>query len=543
MKKSLLIFLSILAASSIATTFRRSLERVASMDPLRSTSLCDVTAIALVYEPLLSVDYYHTPYKLTSALCDLPVISDDGLTYTFKIKSDSYFHANECFKDGKGRKVVADDIVYSLKRLGDKKNASSGMWIMNCVTNVHAIDERTVEINLSKPSHIFPWLMALPYTGVTPREAVEKYKGSFGSNPVGSGPYKLTSWRRNHTMNFSRNEDWPGWNNERSFSFDNTTGKKSSGKLFEKVTYSVIDDVTTQWLMFLSGEIDYLATVPRDNWDAVIGKDGKLLPSVAKKGIVLHENPTLTAMYIGINMEDPLLGKNKKLRQALNCAFDFNAWNKFFNNRISPLDSPLPEGVPGKVNGEFKYSYNPEKAKQLLKEAGYENGIDPKTSRRLVIHVAVGRATQDAREQMELFQSFYDRIGINIEPDYMTWDAYLKAINEKRVSMFLIGWVGDYPDAENFLQLFYSKNISPGSNHSNYSNPEFDRIYNRAMGERDEKARNVLWAQAQRIILEDCPWIFLHTPKNCSLIRKKINGYQAGDFVYGMEKHLRLSDD
>ncbi len=524
-----------LGVAGFADTFRRPLERVASMDPLRAAAVYDSQAVMLVYEPLLGVDYYAKPYKLVPGLCELPHVSDDGKVYTFTIREGARFHDDACFgSDGKGRAVTAEDVVYSLKRLGDKKNASSGMWTVASVDKVEAVDSRTVKITLKAPLHVFPWLMAMAYAGVVPHEAVEKYGSEFGSRAVGSGAYRLASWRRNHEMVFERNGAWRGWN-DISDSFSN--GVK--GEYFDTVRYFVVDDLSTQWLLFLSGGVDYLANIPRDNWDAVADGDGNILPELAKSGVELHSHPTLTVMYVGMNMNDPLLGKNKKLRQALNCAFDFPSWRKFFNGRILPCDGPIPYGVEGRAETEFKYSFNVEKAKRLLAEAGYPGGIDPKTGRRLVIPIALGRATQDAREQAELLQAFYARIGISLETQYMTWDSFLKAVNDGRVSLFFMGWVGDYPDAENFLQLFHSKNVAPGANRTGYRNKEFDETYDAAMKAESEEERNNLWIKAQEIVREDCPWVFLHVPKACSLLRTRVKGYNPTDFPYGMEKHLR----
>ena len=529
-------------ASEKERIFRRPLERVASMDPIQSSAIYSSQAVSLVYEPILRVDYYARPYKLSSGLCYLPEVSDDALSYTFKIVPGSRFHPDPCFSGEAaktGRSVTSEDIIYSLSRLKDKSNASSGMWVMSSVTNMVALDERTVQIQLSKRLHVFPWMMALSYTGVVPREAVEKYGSKFGSVAVGSGPYRLASWRRNHAMTFTRFPQWRGWSSDSSASFDMNMNPVS-GKPLDEIKYLVIDDVSTQWLMFLSGGVNFLASVPRDNWDAVIGKDGKLLPSLVSQGIRLHEHPTLSVIYIGINMRDPILGKNKKLRQALNCAFDFKTWSQFFNNRILESTGPVPKGVAGKIETPFQYSYNLEKAKKLLAEAGYPNGIDPVTKRRLAIQMGIGRATQDAREQAELLQSFFAKIGVRLEPTYMTWEAFLKSTKEGRLPLFMLGWVGDYPDAENFMQLFYTKNFAPGPNRCNYSNPQFDNLYEAAMSEISERKRNEYWIKAQEIIREDCPWVFLHVQKNCSLTREGLEGYKAGDFPYGSERHFRM---
>ena len=535
MKSLGLSVMVVMALGAGATTFRRPLERVTSMDPIRSGAVYDAAAIALAYEAPLQVDYFARPYKLRPSLCALPEISSDALTYTFTIREGAVFHADPSLGN-KSRPVTADDLVYSLKRLADKRNASSGLWTMSSVARdakgeprVEALDARRVKITLKEPLHVFPWLMTLPYASAVPKEAVEMYGVRFGSVAVGSGPYRLTDWWRNHRMRYTRAEAWPGW-------------KEIKTKPYDVLEFPVVDDASTQWLMFLSGEVDMLRTLANDNWDTVVGPNGKLVPELAAKGVRLFSEVALEVGYLGVNMKDPVLGSNKKLRQALNCAFDFEAWNRYCNNRLLPCSGPVPPGVEGRLEKPFAYRYNLEKAKQLIAEAGYPDGIDPKTHRRLEITVSCGRANQEVREEIELIQSFYNAIGIKLEPRYMTWDAFVQVVNEGRTMLFLMAWLGDYPDAENFLQVFHSKNVAPGANHGCYTNPEFDRIYDAAMATTDSKKRLDYWRQAQEIVCEDCPWVFLNYPKHFSLTWDHVGNYIPSDFPYGMEKHYYVKD-
>ena len=461
------------------------------MDPIRAGDVLSAKAVALVYEPLLEVDYKARPYRLKACVCEMPEVSADGLVYVFKIVDGCSFR--------NGKAVTALDIKRCLDRLADKSNASPGMWTMDGVKSVAAVDDRTVKITLKKPSHVFLWLMAMPFTGVVAED---------GS---GSGAYRLESWRKNHEMVFRRNENY------------------REPVAIDEIRFPVVDDFSTQWLMFLGGELDFLDAVSRDNWDAIVDKDSELLPQLKEKGMTLMGSSSLSVFYVGFNMRDPVVGTNRKLRQALNCAFDFPAWKRFQNNRVLPSDGPLPPEISGRIETPFAYAYDEAKARRLLVEAGYPGGADPKTGRRLHLEIAVGRATQDAREMVELMASFYDRVGIELAARYMTWDAFLTAVNEGRTQMFNLGWIGDYPDPENFLQLFHSKNVSPGANHSNYVNPEFDRAYD-----------TMDWKTAQEIVREDCPWIFLYSPKSYSLMWNRVKNYIPTDFPYGMEKHLRL---
>ena len=525
-----LLWTLLLVGVAGAATYRRPLERVASMDPIQAAAVYDARAVSLVYEPPLEIDYYARPYKLKPGICTLPEVSADGLVYTYRLVDGARFQDDPCFPGGKGRAVVAADVVFSLTRLGDKSNASSGMWTMDNVAKTEAVDARTVKITLKKPLHVFPWLTALAYMAIVPHEAIEKYGDAFGEHAVGTGPYKLNEWWRNYRMVFTRDATWRGWK-------DAGPGRVAANP-YDRIEYFVIGDLSTQWLMFLGGEVDGLGGVDRNNWDAVVGKDGKLVPSLAEKGVRLFETPTLQVMYVGFNMDDPLVGKNKKLRQALNCAFDAPAWRRFLNDRVYVCDGPVPPGVEGRLETPFAYAFNVEKAKKLLAEAGYPDGIDPKTGKRLVIPVSLGRADQGAREEVEMLQGFYDRVGIRLEPQFMTWAAYLKAVSDGHTTLFFLGWVGDYPDAENFLQLFHSKNCSPGANHGNYRNPEFDRWYDAAMAAKTPAERNAAWAKAQEIVREDCPWIFLYFPKAHSLMWNHVQNYIPTDFPYGTEKYL-----
>ena len=306
---------------------------------------------------------------------------------------------------------------------------------------------------------------------------------------------------------------------------------------FDVVRYLVIDDASTQWLMFLKGELDFLGEVSRDNWDSVVGPDGRLAPALAAQGIRLHSIASLESLYVGINLRDPVLGPNRKLRQALNAAFDSAAWERFYNGRVLRGDGPVPPGVEGRLETPFPYAFDLAKARRLMSEAGYPDGRDSQTGRRLVLTLSVGRASQESREAAELMAAFYERIGIRLECDFKTWDAFLRATAEGRVQLFRMGWVGDYPDAQNFLQLFYSKNRAPGPNRAAYASEAFDRAYEAALAAPTADERNAHWATCQEIVREDCPWIFTHYNRAYSLTRPNVGNYVPTDFPYGVEQH------
>ncbi len=498
------------AALLLAATFTRPLERVNSMDPIRAQSIYDSRAVLLVYETPLAVDYVARPYRLVPGLCELPEVSADGRTYVFRMRKKLRVGNGE-LRVGNGdgdAPLTSRDVARCLERLRDPANASPGGWTMKAVASFATPDDDTLVVTLKEPSHVFPWMMAMSYT------AVRRADGT------GTGPYRLASWRKNHEMVFTRRTPVPGG--------------------FDTIRYLVINDVSTQWLMFLRGELDFLGEIARDNWDAVVAGDGTLDPRLAAEGVRLYGTPSLDVRYIGMNMRDPVLGPNRKLRQALTCAFDFAAWRKFYNGRVDFADGPVPHGVvDGRLETPFPYPFDLDRAKALLAEAGYADGLDPATGRRLTLTLSIGRASQDSREQGELLASFFERIGVRLELAFSTWGTFLKAVNEGRVQLYMMGWVGDYPDAENFLQLFYSKNASPGPNHSNYANAAFDAEYEAAMAAPDAAARNVHWRACQAILREDCPWIYTHFPKSYTLVRPTVENYIPSDFPYGQEQYLK----
>ena len=482
------------AYGAASATFTRSLERVTTMDPAMSQSIYDARATMLVYKSVLSVDYEARPYALAPGACELPEVSADGLLYRFRMRDDA---------------LTAHDVVRSLSRLASPDVVSPNGWMMKGVESIRAVDDRTVEMRLEARRHYFPWLMAMPGA------AVMKPDGE------GTGPYRLAKWWKNHEMTFQRRVPQPGG--------------------FDTVRFLVVDDASTQWLMFLKGELDFLGEISRDNWDAVVGLDGSLDKSLIDQGIVMHSIPTMDTMYIGFNMRDKVVGRNRKLRQALNAAFDSPAWERFYAGRITAAGGPVPPGIEGCLETPFEYAFDLEKARRLIAEAGYPGGIDPATGRRLVLTLTIGRASQDSREAGELIAAFFERIGVKLELAFQTWDAFLKSVNEGRVQLFRMGWVGDYPDAQNFLQLFHSKNKSPGPNHSDYENPAFDAEYDAALAAETPEERNGHWRKCQEIVRGDCPWIFTHFNKSNSLVRPTVGNYLPSVLSYGNEQFYRVN--
>lgn len=563
----LLVALAPAAPRAADIPLRRHLDRVPSLDPIQATSVSAARAVALVYETLLEYDYAARPYRLRGGLAiDLPEVSDDGRTLTFTLRNDVRFGPDACFgsaADGSpsSRALTAEDVVYSFKRLADAKLSSPAYWVLENriegldafreasraegptdyalpVAGLQALDPRRVRLTLTAPSPQLLWALAIPSTSIVPREAVESYGATrFGQTEVGSGAFRLVSWRRNYRMEFERR---PG----RDASRDATPVLDEARGAWpvERIRFVVMDDPTTRWLAFLMGQLDIEGDIPRDNWDSVVGPDGTLAANLTQRGIRMLAQPSLDCFYVGFNLDDPTVGPNRKLRQALNCAFDYAQWAALNPGRVDPATGPVPPKVAGRLETPFAYGFDLERAGTLLAEAGYPEGQDPATGRRLTLRIELGRTDQETRASTELLAAFFERIGVVLEANYNNWPAFLQKVGRREAQLFRVGWLADYPDAENFLQLFHSRNVSPGPNRSNYVNPAFDALYDEAMRTPDEARRLDLYARMQDIIREDCPWIFLYHRRDVVLLHPRVRNYRMHDFPYGMEKHLFLTD-
>jgi len=548
--------------------------RFKGFDPVKVSDVASSAMICRVYEGLLEYAYLDRPYHVQPMLAEaMPDVSEDGLTYTFRIRKGIFYQDDPCFLGGKGRELTAEDFVYSIKRIADLKNASSGYWAFNGrvagldefraasagtvptdysapVDGLRALDRYVFQIRLKEPYPQLLWILAMHYTFAVPREAVEFYGDGFINHPVGTGPYILEMWNNNYRIEFVRNPKWAETGRIELYPSTGTQEAREAGLLndagkqipfIDRIVQYVVDDPTTTWMMFLSGQFSY-GTISRDNWSAVITPGRDLVSEMKAQGVELLSSPTLYLSYIGFNLDVPFVGKNKKLRQALSCAFDPELLVQYYNGRITPVYGPLPDPLAGFKPEPTAYSFNLEKAKQLLAEAGYPNGIDPATGRRLELTLELGDAASDTRQSVELMVGMVDKIGIVLKASYNNWPAFLDKLDRRQAQIFKLGWVADYPDSENFLQLFYGANASPGPNHANYANPQIDKLYEqlRTMLPSPEKDR--LCEQMVDIVIEDCPWIFLYQPMDFAVVHDWLKNYSLHDFPYTMVKYRRVDN-
>jgi ABC-type transport system substrate-binding protein len=541
-------------------------------DPVDAGDVESAEQISRVFEGLLEYDYLVRPYRVVPRLAEaLPEVAADNLTYTFRLKKGVRFSDDACFPGGKGREVTAEDFIFSLKRILDPKLQSQGSWILENhllgvaewqkngkfdapLPGLVATDRHTLQIKLSKPYPQLLWVLTMQYAFVLPREAVEFYQKDFRSHPVGTGPFRLKSWRRRYRIEYERNPSFSGQN----YPSEGAPGDKEAGlledagkalPLVDRIIEYDVKEFYTLWQMFLGGHI-FAGGLNKDHFEKAITPQLDLSDDLKQRGIRLYKTPEMSTYYIGFNMQDPVVGaspdpvvneKRKKLRQGFACALDMARYCKFLTNgRSIPANSPIPPGVPGYTDAPYPYRYDRERAKQLLAEAGYPGGKDAKGNPLRLTMITAGAGSADARQAAEFYMDQLRQVGIELVVQALSFPEYLRREYEGNFQLAIAGWIIDYPDAENFLKLFYGPNKIPGVNVTSYQNPEFDKLYDQIAVMPDSPERTALYQKMAAMTMEDCPWALLTYPLTYGLYQPWFQNYKPHAFPYANMKYYKV---
>lgn len=539
---------------------------IKGMDPIQADDYYSHMAIAQIYETLYQYHYLKRPLELMPMLAaEMPVMSKDGLTYTIKLKQGVMFQDDPAFPNGKGREMVAEDFVYSIRRLADPKEGGTGFWMLEGkvkgldewrkarsegttdysapIEGLKTIDKYTLQFKLKQPYYQLNYVLAHSFTAVVPKEAVDKYGKEFINHPVGTGPFKLEKWTRASKMTLVKNPTWRG----ETYPTEGESGDQEKGLLVDagkklpfvdKITIHEIREDQPRWLNFMKGALDQVS-IPKDNFDSAV-KDKGLTDDMKAKGIYLFTTLDPDVTYNAFNMLDPILGKNAKLRKAMSLAYDADtSIEKFYNGRAIAAQSPIPPAIDG-YDPNFKNPYrgkNLERAKQLLKEAGYPNG------KGLPEFEYATLASATSRQMAEYFQRNMAEIGIKIKIVTSTWPQFTDKIRNKKNQIWGVAWLADYPDAENFLQLLYGKNAAPGPNGSNFNNKEYNKIYEKALLLPPGPERTKLYHQMRDLFVEHMPWILGVHRLGYHTVHGWVHNYKRHLLVGEFMKYIRVDTD
>ena len=540
---------------------------IKGLDPVNAGDTYSSYEMARVYESLLTYHYLKRPYTLVPNLAEaMPTVSKDGLEYTFKIKKGVLFHDNECFENGKGRELVASDFIYSIKRLADSDNRSNGWWLLDGrikglnewreksaklkkanydekVAGLTAIDSHTLKFTLVEPYPQFLYSLAMIYTSAVPKEAVNHYKDQFVNNPVGTGAFMTGTFNQTSSIEYTKNPNFrdvyyptEGTKTDKENGLLKNAGKKVP--FVEKLVVHIQKESQPAWLSFEKGKVDILA-IPKDNFDSVVNPSKGITDEYAKKGIELKISPDLDITYIAFNHNFPLF-KNKKLRQAMSLAYDGVEANKLFYNGNGILaQTILPPGMGGYDEDYVNpyRQYNIEKAKKLLAEAGYPGG------KGLPSIVYDTTAVTTSRQMAEYFRNAMKQIDINIVVNTNTWPQLTKKVKSAQTQTYGMAWLGDYPDAENFLQLLYGPNKAPGPNGSNYDNADFNKKFETITKMQPGPKRAAEYAKLAQSVAEDAVYILGVHRKSFGVIHGWIDNYKFSTFKHGHAKYYDIDLD
>ena len=253
--------------------------------------------------------------------------------------------------------------------------------------------------------------------------------------------------------------------------------------------------------------------------------------------------------YIAFNMKDPAIGdstdpavaaKHRKLRQAFASAIDVPTYCMVIhNNRDTPANTILPPGVAGYTTKPYAYQFDRQRAKKLIAEAGYPNGKDATGHPLRLTMISAGAGSTDARQQAEFFAEQLRAIGVDLVVQQLSFAEYLRREHDGEAQIVYAGWIIDYPDGQNFMQLLYGPNKAPGVNFCNYQNPEFDRLYEKVLTMQDCPERSALYAQMSDIAIADCPWALMTYSLSYGLFQPWFQNYKPHAFPYSNAKFYK----
>ena len=475
-----------------------------TLDPAFSRTLQDNSACNQLFNGLVQLD---SDLNILPCIAKNWNVSDDGLFYTFTLRNDVNFHKHKLFGKDSTRTVVAKDFEYSLNRLRDKKIAAPGSWVLNKVKDFKAINDSIFQIELKQPFPAFIGLLTMKYTSVVPHEIVEYYGTEFRSHPIGTGPFKFKRWEENIKLVFRKNENY--------FEKD-----KNGIQLpyLEAVAITFLPDKQSEFLQFIQGNLDFLNSLDAFYKDELLTADGRLRNSYSTE-INMIRGPYLNTEYLGfyLDSESPEI-KSELIRKAINYGFDRKKMMIYLRNGIgNPANGGfIPIGLPG-YDTSNGFSYQPKKAKQLVKEFKKESGIEnPEITL---------TTTSNYLSFCEFIQRELEKTGLTINVDVMPEATLRSARSNGKVDMFRSSWIADYLDAENYLSIFYSKNFAPnGSNYFHFKNEIVDSLYNKAFTISDIEKRKKLYSTIDSLAMDKAIMVPLYYDEVIRFTRKNVKG-------------------
>ncbi|HUP95593.1 MAG TPA: ABC transporter substrate-binding protein [Burkholderiales bacterium] len=556
-------------AAASAKTLRVTFQAAETgFDPVKVADYYSGSVIEAIFDPLLTYDYLARPAKLVPNVAEaLPVISDEGRTYTVRLRKGIRFADDPVFK-GVARELIAQDYAYSIRRFLDPANRSPYAFLFEGkiagldelasaakktgkfdydapIAGLETPDRYTLRIRLKQTDLNFSHVLAFTLAGAVAREAIEAYGEDTGAHPVGTGAYRLKQYTRSSKIVLEANPAYRGtvWNFAPGADpRDQAIVGRMQGKrlpLIDRVEISIMEETQSRWLAFQKGQTD----LEYQLWEVAprfMTADGGLKPEFLNRGIKLDRTVDPEIIYTYFNMQErigdqpnPVAGFSKEkiaLRRAIAMAYNVNDQVRVIRKgQAIRAHYPIPPGVAGH-DPRYRSSipYDPQAASALLEKFGYRKGPDGYRSlpdgKPLVIRYS-SQPTERDRQFDELMKRSLDSIGIRLEIHKDRFPELMKLENQCRLMMRTSAWIADYPDGDNFMQLMYGPNKGQ-SNNACYESAEFDRRYEKSRLLADGPERNRLYKEMTRIMEVDSVWIMGDSRYRNVLLQPYVVGYK-----------------
>ena len=559
------LFVGEAAAADMGKTLRTAfIVAETGFDPAASSDLYSDTVQRAIFDTLYGFAYLARPYKrVPRTAAGMPEIEDGGRTWTIRIKPGVYFADDPAFKGAK-RELAAADYVYSWKRLLDPRVRSPFAWYLQDkvvgadpvvdaakrtghfdydapIEGLRALDRYTLRLKLKEPDYIMLGYMTQSPMAAVAREVIEAYGDASGwamANPVGTGPYRLKSWRRGAQIVLEAN---PNYRDETFPDSDDPADRELVAKMHGKklpivgrIEISIIEESNPRLLAFNRGALDYV-NVPPELADQVLDASGRLRPEYAARGVSLARITQPALQYAYFNMEDPVVGGYTKekiaLRRAIALGFATPELIRVvYQGQALPATQPIPPNLPGHDDAwNVGVGYNPAAANALLDKFGY-GARDDEGYRKLPdgtplkITMASATSARD-REFDELWQKSMKAIGIRLEFLKQKWPDLIQMGKHGKLQMWRLGWITLYGEGDAFAQLLYSKNIEQ-TNYARFSLSEYDELYRASRRLPDGPQRNRIYRKMSELVAAYNPWwLGVYTMEN-TLVQPWVLGYK-----------------
>ncbi|MBW1640167.1 ABC transporter substrate-binding protein [Microbacterium resistens] len=473
-----------------------------TLDPAEANDGTSDTLVVAAYDQLVTYGTKEVDGKQVSDTATIaPMLAsewsadDSGTVYTFTLRDDVTFQS--------GKKLVADDVVRSFAHIEASASASF-LYGMAGIAGVEAKDDHTVEITLTGPNHLFLQILPMYSFSILDMDLVEENGGAewLATHTAGTGPYVIDSWDPATSAKLTRNEDYWG-----------------EAPALGTVNLKFIGDASNRLQLLKKGSVDAALEIAPKDLEGLNGQDG----------VVVDSRPSNKILFFAMNNAIAPFD-NPKVRQAISYAIPYDKLiDDVMKGQASPMRSSVASSTPGFTDEGYAATYDLDKAKALLAEAGYPDGFE--------FEFTLGSGFSDWNDDAVLIQAELAKIGVTMNITNMARAQFLEALAGKNVQSYISRWTSFVNDPGYHLGLLMTSQGT--SNYMNYSNPRVDELWAKAASEQDAAVREQEYGEMQKLINEETPWAYLYEYNIAVAHGEDLQGYTS--YPDGLIRFFQLS--